>query len=273
MGDVEVFSDHGPLRSWWHVVHYQYGQRVLPRQAYWWTNAKRRPADLVVLQYSVRGRILYRDPHGEVVAGPGSALLFAYDEPSTYGRPPGEPLWAEGTYECDHVALTGAGLREHWAELRQRYGSVVSVGSEMPLRPALRRLVKNIRARKKDPIAEASAVHSFVMELATHLGAQVVAEQSPVERALDEMTGNPLQPWSIKTLALRHGCSREHLERMFRTRFGESPAEYLRRIKFQHAQDLLRETDLPLSTIAVQSGIASLDTLKRWLRAQREASS
>ena len=51
-------------------------------------------------------------------------------------------------------------------------------------------------------------------------------------------------------------CSRTTLTRAFREELGHSPLEELQQIRFQHAQQLLKNTDMNLLDIAEASGFA-----------------
>lgn len=250
-------------RTLWRV--YGFGRtEVAPRERYWFENLRRRPAGSVVFQLNLRGRILYQDQSGEVETGPGQAILFAYGEPSAYGRrgPFEEP------YVCEFTSLLGAGLAEHWALLRHRHGSVLRLDEAAPLRGDMHRLWSAAGPRSRLTETErAAAVLDFVMRLFARLGAQWARARSPVERAIEDLVANPTWAGGLKEVARQHGCSREHLARVFRRRMGCPAKDFLRRARLGRALDLLRETHLPLAQVAEQSGFGTPHRLSRHVRA------
>jgi transcriptional regulator GlxA family with amidase domain len=143
---------------------------------------------------------------------------------------------------------------------------VIAFGDEVLA--ALRRLVALADPRLvHEATVIAAAVHEFVMLLFTSLRRDLVASQSPVERAIDAILANPTHPWSLKEVAERHRCSREHLTRAFTRRLGTAPGAWLAEARVRRAIQLLRETALPVAAVAEQSGFSSTHTLARQVRA------
>ncbi len=63
---------------------------------------------------------------------------------------------------------------------------------------------------------------------------------------------------SIDRLAARLGISDRHLRRIFEAQFGVSPIQYLQTRRLHTAKQLLADTRLPITQIALMSGYASL---------------
>ncbi len=63
---------------------------------------------------------------------------------------------------------------------------------------------------------------------------------------------------SIKTLAEKLGVSDRHVRRIFEAQFGVSPLQYLQTRRLLTAKQLLADTDLPITQIALASGYASV---------------
>ncbi|MGB8403775.1 MAG: helix-turn-helix transcriptional regulator, partial [Mycobacterium sp.] len=78
-----------------------------------------------------------------------------------------------------------------------------------------------------------------------------------VRAALESMQESPAAPWTVAQLATAGGLSRTAFARQFRTLVGEPPLTYLTRWRMTIAASLLRETDLPLSSIAARVGYGS----------------
>ncbi|PVZ65416.1 DNA-3-methyladenine glycosylase 2 family protein [Pelagibaculum spongiae] len=67
-----------------------------------------------------------------------------------------------------------------------------------------------------------------------------------------------LQQHSIEQLSARLGISSRHLRRLFQIELGVSPLDYACNKQLLLACQLIRDTQLPITTIAMQSGFASL---------------
>jgi AraC-like DNA-binding protein len=248
-------------RTLWRVTGFAAEERRPAGSRYWFENRSRQPADEVVFQLTVAGTMRFRDRSGETAVGPGQAALFRFGEDSAYG------LSAEDRddYVCSWANFDGAGLRQHWEVLQARHGSVIAI-EETTIR-AFRRLLALAEPRAdSDPLTMADAVHQFIVDLLRGLGRDYARSQPPVERPLDELMRRPTQPWSLKEVAERFGCSREHLTRVFTHRVGVPPATWVNRQRVDKALRLLRETNLAVGSVAEQSGFASAHTLARQVR-------
>ena len=63
---------------------------------------------------------------------------------------------------------------------------------------------------------------------------------------------------SVEKLALKLGISARHLRRIFEAQFGVSPLQYLQTRRLHTAKQLLADTALPITQVALLSGFASL---------------
>ena len=63
------------------------------------------------------------------------------------------------------------------------------------------------------------------------------------------------QKLTLDMLSARYNISKYHLQRSFQQYFGQSPGEYLTRLRLTRAKELLRATDLPVSEIAYRVGM------------------
>jgi len=85
-------------------------------------------------------------------------------------------------------------------------------------------------------------------------------------RAKDRMDGAPHEAWPVDRLAAVSGVSPAHFARAFKAAFGAPPHRYLLTRRIERAATLLRETDLPVTEIAFQTGWNSLGTFGRIFR-------
>ena len=75
---------------------------------------------------------------------------------------------------------------------------------------------------------------------------------------LDEPEAWKGEPPSVDQLARRLGVSDRHLRRIFEARLGVSPLQYMQTRRLLTAKQLLADTDLPVTQVALVSGFASV---------------
>lgn len=85
-------------------------------------------------------------------------------------------------------------------------------------------------------------------------------------RAKDRMDAASHEEWPVPRLARVSGVSEAHFARSFRQAFGVPPHRYLLTRRIERAKALLRDTDLPITEIAFQTGWNSLGTFGRTFR-------
>ncbi|BEP64863.1 AraC family transcriptional regulator (plasmid) [Variovorax sp. V213] len=85
-------------------------------------------------------------------------------------------------------------------------------------------------------------------------------------RAKDWMDAASHEEWPVGRLAQVSGVSEAHFARSFKQAFGIPPHRYLLTRRIERAMALLRETDLPITDIAFDTGWASLGTFGRTFR-------
>jgi AraC-like DNA-binding protein len=74
------------------------------------------------------------------------------------------------------------------------------------------------------------------------------------------------EDWPVSRLARESGVSEAHFARSFRQAFGLPPHRYLLTRRIERAAALLRDTDLPVTQIALRTGWNSLGTFGRTFR-------
>ena len=82
-------------------------------------------------------------------------------------------------------------------------------------------------------------------------------------RAKDRMDAASHEEWPVRRLARVSGVSEAHFARSFKQAFGLPPHRYLLTRRVERAVALLRDTELPVTDIAFQTGWASLGTFGR----------
>ena len=85
-------------------------------------------------------------------------------------------------------------------------------------------------------------------------------------RAKDRMDAASHEDWPVGRLARVSGVSEAHFARSFKQAFGIPPHRYLLTRRIERATALLRDTDLPITEIAFDTGWESLGTFGRTFR-------
>lgn len=240
------------------------GKQHLPAgRAYWHDNRGRAPLGMCIVQAVTQGEIALTTDRRSLTVPAGSIFLFTYGDASAYGVSDTLPQ----PYSTEWINLTGPGLAEHFALLRQRGQSVLDYTHHPPLLDELRDLAAMADPRRGvSPTTMAHAVHHYVMRLIEHAAHRRQAGLSPVRLAIDQVLAQPHAVESPKALAAEHGVSREHLARSFRRHTGQPIAEYIRQARLNRALQLLALTDVPIADAATQAGFQSHHALVRAVR-------
>ena len=85
-------------------------------------------------------------------------------------------------------------------------------------------------------------------------------------RAKDRMDAAPHERWSVERLAEVSAVTEAHFAREFKKAFGLPSHRYLLTRRVERAIAMLRDTDLPITQIAFQTGWNSLGTFSRVFR-------
>ena len=85
-------------------------------------------------------------------------------------------------------------------------------------------------------------------------------------RAKDRMDGAPHEAWPIERLAEVSTVSAAYFAREFKKAFGLPPHRYLLTRRIERATAMLRDTDLSITQIALETGWTSLGTFGRIFR-------
>jgi AraC-like DNA-binding protein len=255
---VTLSLNLAPMPVGWHVSSYGRDQTIGPRGHYAYDNFGRAPAGLVVFQLVEAGELVFVEEGVGGGGGRGEAVMFTYGERSSYRlkAPPRE------VYRTTFLNLAGAGVAEHFGMIRSRHGSVIRPDRQVV--GGLSRLIDSaMPGSGVSPGQQTRGVHAFVLDLAEHLEGQAQGRATPVGQAVRWILSRPTEDWSLKQLAVRFGCSREHLIRVFFQEQGQTPGQYVAQARLRRALALLLETDLGLKEVAAQSGYRSTHTLAR----------
>lgn len=242
------------------VIHYAAIERRY-RENYAWDNSTRIHEHGMVIQHTLSGCGYYEDAGGRVLAPKGHAMLFHHGEKSRYGL-----VESDEPYVFRWLSMTGGAAESLFAAIRVEYGSVVLMSDQGETGTLLRHVQDEFTSGiKRDRLQLA--------EIALRLLLAIYREQldargraDPVARGRQLMESQFRAPRNLKDWTVELGISREHFTREFRSRYGVSPARFLRQLRLEHARLLLTTTLLNLAGVAESSGFASVQTFHRAYR-------
>ena len=207
-----------------------------------------------LLLYTLSGMGSLRYGGEDYALSPGSLLYIDCMEAHSY-RPAGPAPWSfywvhfygatsDGYYKLFHTAappvvenLDGSripGLMEGLIESNRTTGP----GTELENARRLLELITEV----------------ILAAAPDYAGGEMPAD---IRELVQYMERHFSEPLTLDQLAQRFHMSKYHLARAFKQAVGVAPGEYLIRLRVSRAQDLLKNSDLPLSEIAAAVGVSS----------------
>lgn len=98
-------------------------------------------------------------------------------------------------------------------------------------------------------------------QYAIHLAGQF-SQDDALTRLIEQVVTNPQSDWSLEVLADTAGMNPRTLSRHFKRDLQDTPAQFVERVRVDHARGLLQE-DLPLKQVAKDSGFGDLQRMRR----------
>ncbi|MEX0323821.1 MAG: AraC family transcriptional regulator [Puniceicoccaceae bacterium] len=197
---------------------------------------ERKDLDLINIMYDPERIGL---PESELRQLPGYCAMFLL-----------EPAYRRQHRFASHLHLTPVPLAhvEQLAEEMERECELAEPGHEVALRAKLLELMVYLsRAYTRTDTTEAHAL--------LRVGNVIGALEKDYSR-----------DWKLEELLEIAHMSRSNLMRVFRKATGQSPIEYLVRLRIQKAMSLLRNTDLTITEIALQVGFNDSNYFTRQFR-------
>ncbi|BDI30092.1 hypothetical protein CCAX7_21430 [Capsulimonas corticalis] len=209
--------------------------------------------------YTLAGAGGITDASGSYVIQAGEAFLVETNNPlASYYYPP------EATEPWRFLAFAFHGLQAHVMvrALLQKYGPIYRLPRES-------RIIQRLMGYEGPQYTPGQThIHQTqlyeAVELVTELimaltasrqsGEDTDQSQDLVQQAVAIITADQSADLRVSDVARQIGVSREHLSRLFHSRVGKSPRTFLMEQKIQRACLLLKETNLPIKTIAERLG-------------------
>jgi LacI family transcriptional regulator len=155
----------------------------------------------------------------------------------------------------DQVAVIGVDNDQELCNLATRPLSSIDVDSQRFGRSAAAVLDRMMATGKLHPPGEMLFPPSHVV---TRLSTDTLAVEDPVlARALRFIRDHACDGIDVGQVVEAAVTSRRYLERQMQAQLGRSPNQEILRTRLRRAESLLRDTDLPLESIARQTGFRS----------------
>ena len=226
------------------------------------------PVDEQHLAYSVtlveRGVFTYRSPVGQAVLSPGWLMLANEGEGYTCSH---EHNDGHGD-DCAVLGISAERMDELQSALGRRNTRKVFPRASLPPMPRVAGLLKTLLADGDEGFAleeTALAVVGAVQHTLNEASASSPAAPQS-ERALAaarHIESHATEPLSLDEVAAAVGLGSFHLMRTFRHSMGITPHQYLIRMRLLRAVELLRDSALPVTSVAYEAGWADLSNFIR----------
>lgn len=162
-------------------------------------------------------------------------------------------------------------LGEAWLERMTEESSGLPDGSLVFRRRRANWLARHLHGefRADDPasgLAVEGLALALLAEVARSRGGRVERAPRWVDRAVEIVRAAGAEPPGLAEIAREVGVHPVHLARVFRRRHGCSIGEYARRLRVERAAGELRDTDVPVGTLAHRLGYADHSHFSRSFR-------
>lgn len=155
--------------------------------------------------------------------------------------------------------VAGARYPKLAAELESMVGFLTASASRAE--GPFRKLVHEVkRAGPHRELAIRLALDALLVEIVRALEEEtlrVIAGRPAVEEACRLMRDRPQDRWTHELLAKRLGLSPGHFATVFAGETGRTPRQFLIDVRVERAKTLLRDSDAPITEIAIELGFAS----------------
>ena len=229
-------------------------------QNYWRDNSVDPPNSALVIQHTENGEAWLK-MNGKTYQVPaGHAMLFIHGENSSYGA-------ASPHYQLKFLSMTYTqSICDLFNNIRHEFGSVIQMKQGGQAECLMGSLMDSFIARE-DPLLQAEDIFRLFIaiyreQLTQHQG------DNPVAYGRFLLETQYRSPRNMSEWADEIGITREHFSREFHNRYGESPTVFLRRLRLNHAQILIKTSPYSMERIAMLSGFSNVQALRR---ARRQA--
>lgn len=229
---------------------------------YFFDNAKRNDGpNTFVIQRTLIGKGYFKDTLGqEHSVTRGRAMLFVHGEKSSYGYHPEH----EGEYALEFLSMRGKPMQGIFDMIRERLGSVIELPDDSESYLLFKELMRRFSSGGfRDRFHESSMLYEFLMAV---MRQQTSPLSNPVDYLHESILNRYQEPITLNEILDQTSLSREHLVRLYRARYEQSPGKFLQQLRMDTAKDLLTTTGTAVEFIAGRCGYTDAGTFARAFR-------
>lgn len=207
-----------------------------------------------VSEWAAHGKRFVLKPGGFFAAVPGV-------EHAMRDRPKRKHHFFFAAIDLKPVLARHPNLAPHWQE---RGGECVFFPHGESLRAPFRQLIREVSMRLPHRAEGLRAALDYVVieasrlfEAAARGQESIVAMHPAVQQARQMLELHHAEPWRLDDLGKLVGVSPNHLVQLFTREVGVSPHQYLVQQRIERAKELLRDTDVAITQLALDLGFSS----------------
>lgn len=242
-------------------------------EAYFFDNQTRPAYEGYLLQYTLKGCGIYQDGKKSYPLPEGHGFFIRmtqegrYFLPDTDGAPfsPGSGT-ASGEWEYFYLHFAGAAAAPFWEAIQKITGSVFSIPAVSPAISRFFRFFQKCGSARPLPYEGGEFLYSFLCSLLRALESPSEGNSPLVQRACGYFQERFSSLSGIGEAAAFCGVSQEHLTRLFKKETGQTPLQYLTRLRIENALFLLLNTSEPVTSIAHACGFENGNYFARVFR-------
>lgn len=230
------------------------------REEYCFDNAHRSAYGGYLLQYTLKGCGIYETQAVPHALSPGKGFFSRMPEDSRYylpfGHSPAEVSCEE--WEFFYLHFDGPAAAPFFETLRSLTGPVFSLEQTGPPVYLFFRLFEQCRKKNSLSLYEGGEfLYRFLSALLRNLEAPSAKGSALTRQAADYLREHFADVSGIGEVATLCQVSQEHLTRIFRAETGQTPLQYLTRLRIEHGLFLLLNTNDTIEKIAAACGFLS----------------
>ncbi len=242
------------------LILYDMGIEHRCETSYQFDNEDRGDYTGYLIQYTFDGYGVFRTPQKETLVQKGMGFFCHVPEQSMYSLPSSHypTSYREKGWEFFYLHFGGPAADAFYKTFHELTGSVFTLpDTEPPIRLFLRLYESCERHGSLDLYEGSEFLYRFLSQLLRALEAPTLDETGLVHQARLYIRERFRTLESIRDVADHCQISHEHLTRRFQKETGQSPLQYLTRLRIEHALFLLLNTTDSIDSIALSCGFQS----------------
>lgn len=231
------------------------GREEVRHTSYEWDGLQRNDGPLLLFQYTLEGEGIFESDSETRRIEAGRAFMTEIPGNHRYYFPEGGSRWS-----FIFVLLRPTLILPNWMDAKRRLGCAPYLPStSRPIRVLEHIIDEAYAGRITEPYSASSFMYHFVAELCRFASVPNERTEWPekIGEAIAFIDSHYDRMISLEELSERLGISKYHLLRKFTAAVGNSPNDYLNRVRVEHAMRLLRQTDSSVEEIAERVGYSS----------------